>query len=44
VARHVPDGVNRQAYLCGSPGMINACVNVLTKIGFDRSAIFFDEF
>ena len=44
VARHVPDAVNRQAYLCGSPGMINACVQVLTKIGFGRDAIFFDEF
>lgn len=44
VARHVPDAVSKQAYLCGSPGMINACIKTLTKIGFPRDAIFFDEF
>ncbi|HKM42773.1 MAG TPA: 2Fe-2S iron-sulfur cluster binding domain-containing protein [Limnochordia bacterium] len=44
VARHVPDAEGRQAYLCGSPGMINACIQVLTRIGFGRDAIFFDEF
>ncbi|MCK9526277.1 MAG: 2Fe-2S iron-sulfur cluster binding domain-containing protein [Limnochordia bacterium] len=44
VVRHVPDAEGRQAYLCGSPGMINACVQVLTKIGLPRDAIFFDEF
>jgi Na+-transporting NADH:ubiquinone oxidoreductase subunit F len=44
VARHVPDAVGRQAYLCGSPGMIKACENVLTKIGFAKESIFYDEF
>ena len=44
VARHVPDSVGKQAYLCGSPGMINACINVLSKIGFGKEAIFYDEF
>ncbi len=44
VARHVPDALGKQAYLCGSPGMIKACVQVLTKIGFDKDAIFYDEF
>ena len=33
-----------QAYMCGSPGMINACTGVLTKNGLNRSDIFFDPF
>lgn len=44
VARHVSDGQNKHAYLCGSPGMINACVDVLTKIGIDEERIFYDKF
>lgn len=44
VARHVADGHNKQAYLCGSPGMINACINVLTKLGLDEDQIFYDKF
>lgn len=44
VARHVSDAIGKQAYLCGSPGMINACVQVLNKIGFDNEHIFYDEF
>ncbi len=33
-----------QAYMCGSPGMINACVGVLTKHGIEKTNIFFDPF
>lgn len=44
VSRHVPDAVNREAYLCGSPGMINACLDVLKKKGFTDQIIFFDKF
>lgn len=44
VERHVPDAESREAYLCGSPGMINACLNVLGKKGFTNDQIFFDEF
>ncbi len=44
VARNVANADNKQAYLCGSPGMINACIQTLTKIGIARDAIFFDEF
>jgi Na+-transporting NADH:ubiquinone oxidoreductase subunit F len=35
---------NIQAYMCGSPGMINACVKVLTQNGVKRENIFFDPF
>lgn len=38
------DAATAQAYMCGSPGMINACTNVLTKNGVPKSSIFFDPF
>ena len=44
VARHVPDAVSREAYLCGSPGMINACLKVLGSKGFSEDRIYFDKF
>ena len=44
VARHVPDAVSREAYLCGSPGMINACLKVLGSKGFAEDKIYFDKF
>ena len=44
VARHIPDCRNGEAYLCGSPGMINACIKVLTNRGMPEKNIFFDKF
>ncbi|HMD69334.1 MAG TPA: 2Fe-2S iron-sulfur cluster binding domain-containing protein [Chitinivibrionales bacterium] len=44
VRRHVPDCSGFEAYLCGSPGMINACVAVLTQYGMPAENIFFDKF
>ncbi|NLO37676.1 MAG: 2Fe-2S iron-sulfur cluster binding domain-containing protein [Clostridiaceae bacterium] len=44
VDRFVPDGQNKEAYLCGSPGMINACLNVLQAKGFGPDKIFYDKF
>ena len=38
------DAKNAQGYLCGSPGMINACVNVMKSKGMDEKQIFFDPF
>lgn len=35
---------NGEAYLCGSPGMLNACCQVLNDHGIDNSRIFFDKF
>lgn len=37
-----PDG--REVYMCGSPGLLGATVNVLHEIGFTNNEIFFDEF
>jgi Na+-transporting NADH:ubiquinone oxidoreductase subunit F len=42
--RYVEDGKGKHAYLCGSPGMINACIKALTSIGFDKQLIYYDDF
>lgn len=44
VGKHVTDGSNCEAYLCGSPGMIDACVKVLTDKGVPEDRIYFDKF
>lgn len=33
-----------EGYLCGSPGMINACVNVMTRNGIAADKIYYDKF
>jgi len=33
-----------EAYLCGSPGMIDACVKTLTEKGLNENLIFYDKF
>jgi Na+-transporting NADH:ubiquinone oxidoreductase subunit F len=42
--RHLNDGNNLEAYLCGSPGMIDASVGVLTSKGLPEELIFYDKF
>ncbi|MBN2449761.1 MAG: 2Fe-2S iron-sulfur cluster binding domain-containing protein [Lentisphaeria bacterium] len=44
VNRHCPDCSNLEGYLCGSPGMIDACVRVLTGNGMPEEQIFYDKF
>lgn len=44
VDRFVENADDKEAYLCGSPGMINACLNVLGNKGFDQDKIFYDKF
>ncbi|MDC7226567.1 MAG: 2Fe-2S iron-sulfur cluster binding domain-containing protein [Spirochaetales bacterium] len=44
VARHMDGGDNVEAYLCGSPGMIDACIKVLTEQGVPEELIFYDKF
>ncbi len=44
VARHFPDASQHEAYLCGSPGMIDASVAVLTKNGMPEQNVFYDKF
>lgn len=44
VARHIPDGSNMEAYLCGSPGMIDAAIKVLQEKNITDDRIFYDKF
>ncbi len=44
VARHMESGDNTEAYLCGSPGMIDACIKVLSDKGVPDELIYFDKF
>ncbi len=44
VAEDYPDLDNHEAYLCGSPGMIDACEKVLTGKGMPADMIFYDKF
>lgn len=44
VARHVADASGYEGYLCGSPGMIGACIKVLNEKGVAADKIYFDRF
>ena len=44
VDRHMKTGENTEAYLCGSPGMIKACINVLTTNGVPEELVYYDSF
>ncbi len=44
VSRHTGDLSNHEAYLCGSPFMIDACVKVLTEKGMPEEQIYYDKF
>lgn len=42
--RHIQDAANTEFYLCGSPGMIDACLKVIHSKGAKDDVIFFDKF
>jgi Na+-transporting NADH:ubiquinone oxidoreductase subunit F len=44
VHRMVEKAPDAEAYLCGSPGMIDACIKVLTDLGVPEEHIYFDKF
>ncbi len=44
LARHISLKDNIEAYLCGSPGMIEACVKALTEKGIPEGLFYFDKF
>lgn len=44
VAEALTNGENVEAYLCGSPGMIDACIKVLTSKGVPEELIYYDKF
>ncbi|MBM4326819.1 MAG: 2Fe-2S iron-sulfur cluster binding domain-containing protein [Deltaproteobacteria bacterium] len=44
IDKYVSDFSNAEGYLCGSPGMLNACVDVLTKMGVPEERIYYDKY
>ncbi len=44
VGRHVPNAAQAEAYLCGSPLMIDACIKVLREKGMPEENVFYDKF
>jgi Na+-transporting NADH:ubiquinone oxidoreductase subunit F len=44
VRRNVKNAPESEAYLCGSPGMIDASIAVLKELGMPEEAIFYDKF
>lgn len=44
VDRNTQDLSEAEAYLCGSPGMINACIKVLNKHRVKQENVFYDSF
>ncbi len=44
VGRYINDGSDMEGYLCGSPGMIDACINVLAAKGMPEEKIYYDKF
>ena len=44
VSGNYNDLSGHEAYLCGSPGMIDACVKVLCEKGMPEENIFYDKF
>ncbi|HHX73780.1 MAG TPA: 2Fe-2S iron-sulfur cluster binding domain-containing protein [Firmicutes bacterium] len=44
IEKYLPDGDNKEAYLCGSPAMVQSSLAALLKKGFKEDRIFFDKF
>lgn len=44
VDRNVENGAEKEAYLCGSPGMIDAAIKVLESKGIGPERTFYDKF
>jgi Na+-transporting NADH:ubiquinone oxidoreductase subunit F len=44
VERDLKNGEECEAYLCGSPGMIDAAIKVLRGLGVESDKIFYDKF
>jgi len=44
VQRNLKNASECEGYLCGSPGLIDAAIKVLTELGMKEEAIFYDKF
>lgn len=40
----IPSETEKEGYLCGSPGMIDACKKVFTSNNIDKNRIYYDKF
>ena len=44
VERNIKNAAESEAYLCGSPGMIDASIKVLKQLGMPEDKIYYDKF
>jgi Na+-transporting NADH:ubiquinone oxidoreductase subunit F len=44
IPKHLQDLSDCEGYLCGSPGLLNACVDVLVSMGIPEERIYYDKF
>jgi Na+-transporting NADH:ubiquinone oxidoreductase subunit F len=44
IEKYIPDQAEIEAYICGNPGMVQSCADLLQKKGISREHIFFDKF
>ena len=44
IQKNLKDASECEAYLCGSPGMIDAVIDVLNELGLSEDRIFYDKF
>ncbi|MDQ7784944.1 MAG: 2Fe-2S iron-sulfur cluster binding domain-containing protein [Desulfomonilaceae bacterium] len=44
IPRYVEDLSDCEGYLCGSPGLLNACVDLLISLGIPEERIYYDKF
>ncbi|MEM5947660.1 2Fe-2S iron-sulfur cluster binding domain-containing protein [Spirochaetia bacterium 38H-sp] len=44
IQEKIPAEASKEGYLCGSPGMLNACINVMRSFDIPEEKIYFDKF
>ncbi|UCE43010.1 MAG: 2Fe-2S iron-sulfur cluster binding domain-containing protein [Candidatus Aminicenantes bacterium] len=44
IEEHIPEAADLDVYICGSPEMVDSCLEVLEKKGISEDNIYFDKF
>ncbi|MBU2498905.1 MAG: 2Fe-2S iron-sulfur cluster binding domain-containing protein [Proteobacteria bacterium] len=44
IEKHIDEKANIDVYICGSPAMVESCVELLTKKGTPEDRVYFDKF
>ncbi|MBW1799503.1 MAG: 2Fe-2S iron-sulfur cluster binding domain-containing protein [Deltaproteobacteria bacterium] len=44
IEKHIPENASIDVYICGSPAMVESCLELLKKKGVPSDRIFFDKF